>query len=184
MATVILRPNAPGDLCQLGWQTGDACPNHYLNVDEVTPDGNTTVVKPSGGQQSQTISDLYNLENLPGGAMAITNVRVYQLTRKNHTSVSARSRNLIKTGGVIYEGSNITPSSTSAFNAYTTDWAINPQTGVAWTEADINALQVGIKSIGLNPTPSNYIVCTQIYVEVTFAGYPPIVESNPATEIK
>ena len=39
-----LRPNAVGAYCTITWETGDACPNHWKNVDEVTPDEDTTRV--------------------------------------------------------------------------------------------------------------------------------------------
>jgi len=74
MATETLRPNAAGDITQLGMfpDTGE---ENYEDVDEVTPDDDTTYVfkgEPAGAGRDQ-----YNLSNSGVGAGTITNVRVY-----------------------------------------------------------------------------------------------------------
>lgn len=59
-----LRPNAPGDKCQITDQAGDSCPNHWKNVDEVVSDGDTTYVHAGKVPDTGAFTDLYNLPPL------------------------------------------------------------------------------------------------------------------------
>lgn len=50
---------------------------------------------------------------------------------------------VVRTGGTDYDGANVAPTTT--FSYYSEPRPVNPQTGLAWTTADIDALEVGMK---------------------------------------
>jgi len=60
----VLRPNAAGDKCLINGQVGDACPNHWKNVDEDPSDDDTTYVWAGIFPNSGWYMDLYNLQDL------------------------------------------------------------------------------------------------------------------------
>lgn len=186
MATLTLRPNAAGDICNVPFQIGDACPDHYKNVDEVTPDEGTTQVYSAAYSHNATPHDLYNIENHTTEVGAITNVRVYARMRDNATNrLVDRAYLHMKTGGTNYFKRF---TLTTSWANYYEDWAINPQTSLAWTWDDIDALQIGL---GLfNPRrPSSgwsgkYEYCTQMWIEVTHVVIvAPAVTTDPATGV-
>jgi hypothetical protein len=87
--------------------------------------------------------DLYQCGNLPTNS-AIYGIQVSGMYAHGDAIVHT-ARNIIKTGGTIYEGSLIhTPASLAAFSSL---WEVNPNTGVGWTKSDIDALQIGPKMI-------------------------------------
>jgi len=60
-------------------------------------------------------------------------------------------------------------SLTTTYTEYTSEWSINPATGLAWTWSAIDALEVGVKSVQTG-TWIGEIRVTQIYVKVMEAG--------------
>ena len=170
----VLRPNAAGDVCGISGQVGAACPDHYLNVDEVVPDDDTTYVFGSAWAPPPTNpSDLYNIENSGVGAGVITNVAVYGRFKDNADDRyrGATSYFWIKTGGAQYRSGGY--PQLGDWSDFYRNWATNPQTGVAWTWADINALQIGLSLF--NPQRASGVdwigknaSATQMWVEVTY----------------
>ncbi len=153
-----LRPNAAGDLTEFSPHPGTGEAN-WEDVDEAAPDEDSTYVY--GG----TKTDLYNLPNSGVGAGTIWGIKVYNRVRTVGSN-SANHRIVIKSGGTqsevhqgtILYGSWVTRSAT---------WKNDPNTGVAWTWAAINALQIGVRftpGVGSGPR------CTQVYVEILYNG--------------
>lgn len=134
-----IRPNANGDSSQW-YDQGDSQANNYQAVDETSSDSDTTYVKSTAADQV----DLYNLTDitLPQGHV-INAVQAYAVAR----TVTAE-------GDTLEIGAKLDS---------TTDWA-SPEVlntsyvlfpgpimekgpgDVAWSETNINALQIGIRS--------------------------------------
>jgi hypothetical protein len=102
------------------------------------------------------VLDLYNLTNHSGSgtiSKIIVHARVRDLTV---------GRIAIKTGGTIYYSGNLSAGATYENKSF--DWTTNPQTTIAWTWDDIDALQAGIE------LPGTGGACTQLYVEVDYTA--------------
>ena len=173
MATLAIRPNGAGDLTEIDAQSPNTG-EHWDKVDEADPhdSDDTTVHQPTVGASQAT--DLYNLESISDSIINITNVTVYATwARQGGAVLDPKFWIKIKTGGTIYT----TPSWDNEPTSYTTRsyaWATNPQSGVTWIVADINALQAGIMlerviAGGVDP----YGKCTQVYVVITYAPFVP-----------
>lgn len=190
MTIANLKPNAAGDLTELTPYPGAGEAN-YQNVDDSTggspplygSDGDSTYNSNEASSPNNVKEDLYNIESLPAGVASITNVKVYTVARRYSAGGSPYSGNLyivIKTGGTEYQSDSKMLLSSYTFSNYS--WATNPQTGVAWTIADVNALQVGASlqaTFGADPNQANHPRLTQVYVEVT---YDPIVAPTVTTQ--
>ena len=73
---------------------------------------------------------------------------------------------VIKSGVTIEESAlkNVQGDSSGGWAPISEEWAINPDTGVAWTWADIANLQAGISLTGEEEGAQ----CTQVYVEIDY----------------
>lgn len=78
----------------------------------------------------------------------------------------------IKTHGTVYKIA--AGSSTEGWRDETNDWPTNPNTGLPWTWAEIDALQAGVELVGdLAEEEVDGAYCTQVFVEVTYEPIPP-----------
>ena len=170
MATELLRPNAAGDECNIISQVGDACPNHYLNVDEESHDSDTTVVYEAGATFRR---DFYNIDNSGIGAGTITKITVYNIARANTTPTQTNLKVCIKSGTGAGAPDTASESAekttTDTYASYDNEWATNPATSAAWTWEEIDALQIGC-SIREPVDPYSTLV-TQVYVVVDYQAY-------------
>lgn len=127
-------PNAAGDLTDWTPSTG----SNYQCVDEAASNGDTDYVA------SSTVGnkDLYNFGNISGAAISIYGVQRTLMVRKD--DAGARTvKPIYKGGGTVYEGSAV---SVSNGYTYVTDiLETDPDTGIAWTTAGVNAAQFGVK---------------------------------------
>lgn len=160
MATEILRPNGVGDL-----NTLYASPNvdHYLNVDEESEDGDDTYNYTS----STNRNDLYALPSTGIAAIDTINSVTLKTYIKKFDSTHYQGYVGIKTESTEYWGDKID---------FETDYTLesrvynnNPNTGIAWTVAQLNALQIGAKSY----VSVAGLKITQIYVEIDYTEYTP-----------
>lgn len=129
-----LYPNAEGDVQQFTPSTGTT---HYTLVDEAT--ANTTDYVYSDVVDNV---EVFNLPSLSGSGGTPDAVQTHLYAAKSDTG--ARSMNdVLRIGGTNYNGPDkvLTTGYQSYFELYT----VNPATGVAWTAADIAALQVGAR---------------------------------------
>lgn len=173
MTTETLRPNAAGDLTQC---TPFGAVNNWDCVDETPSDEDTTHVG-HDGLDGVSRHDLYNLPatSIPAGS-TINSVMVYN---RSCTIILGKGsgRTKIKTNGVVYDGETYAPP--TSYGDFSTVYANNPQSGVAWTIEEINALQIGVRCV-----PVLYlgeymsILCTQVYVVIDYteAVAPPVVK--------
>jgi hypothetical protein len=121
----------------------------------------------SGGYQLFTFSAF----SIP--AQPISNVTVYFRARDDSSGTND-IRSAIKINGVsapYYDPGNHNPS--TSFSSYNYAWTVNPKTGVAWTQEDINdpssangLQQIGVYSGDLNPD----MRVSFAYVQVNYAS--------------
>jgi len=157
IATLILRPNAPGDPTPFLAQYPHEGEN-WDKVCEVIPDEGATYVY----EMSGFYWDLYNLPNHTTETGFITLVKVYCRCMKNKVD-SGFTTPIIKTHGVEYKPSG--QPLTLNYANYRYPWPNNPFTHLPWTWEEIDTLQAGVRlSSGL------FVVarCTQVYVQVTY----------------
>jgi hypothetical protein len=165
---LVIRPNAAGDNTALGNTDGSTfgAATNYTLVDETTSDGDATRVSWIEDAASNPGYDLYNLENHSSETGTITKVSVFVVAKKaNAYCTNPFTQPLIKTGGTEYNGTQNMLS--TDYVIYSDDWTTNPNTGIAWTWADIDALQAGVRldSIG---AVGCWSYCTQVYVVVYY----------------
>ena len=169
-----LRPNGVG--VSTGF-TGQypAAGAHWDKVDDVTPDEGTYVCT------TTEKTDLYALQNHSGSG-TINSVTVYVRAKENNVSADGRLWLALRTHGTNYFGSQ---------NNLTTSWVnyswvltTNPNTGLPWTWAEIDALQAGMK--GKEYWGMYNVVVTQVYVEVDSTSFitVPLVITASATAVE
>jgi len=136
---IYLVDNAAGDVTELTPNTGA----NYAAVDETTADGDTTYVEGA----TLDLRDLYNLAD-SGLAAGSTIKRVIPVASARDTVANGGKIALgLKTNGTEYFGSDIALTTNYA-PVQGTEYLVNPNTGVAFTIAEIDAMQVGVKVRG------------------------------------
>ena len=170
MATETLRPNAAGDETNIDvqWPSSGA---HWDKVDDTGAGDESTYVYSWGNGK---VRDLYHLP-ASSGQGPINKITVYTKTG-TYRSNDDWGKNWIamKTGGIAYE--HYTGLVAYHFTLYNHEWATNPQSGVAWTWDNIDALQIGVAVEGEQGS-NEYgpwwvpVFCTQVYVEVDYIPY-------------
>ena len=159
MATEILRPNGAGNETSIASQYPDST-YHWDKVDEVSPDEDTTYVYTSNNGYQQ---DLYALDNPssydPGDT--ITNVRV--TARCKEITSGGKIKLSIRTNSTDYLGSE--QVITDAYVDYTEDWSLNPNTGLTWTNLEIETLEAGVSVTNDDGNASH---STQVFVTLTY----------------
>ena len=139
-----IRPNGNGTTSDFVGSDADSVDN-YLLVDEVTPDYDTSYLKSSTANEI----DLHALTSLPVTPSVIFGVQPVAVCKKTDAGVRT-ARHVIRTGGTNYEsGADIYPSSKEYLGFASLGgagmWEDNPNTLVPFVEADIDALESGIK---------------------------------------
>jgi hypothetical protein len=159
--TETLRPNAAGDEGNISNAHGAAYPDHYQNVDDVTPDGLITDVY---SDESAWARDLYNIEDHSLGTDIITAVRIYAHAMSDDLPIQTSIKIVFKSGATVTEG--IEQTITTSWADYSQTWITNPATGAAFTWTDIDSLQIGISLREANSGKESFV--TQVYVEVDY----------------
>jgi len=161
--TEILRPNAFGDETGITYQYPDSG-EHWEKVDEDTSDGDSTYVLSNNTNWQE---DLYNIVNHSTGTGTINSVRVYMVCKVTDTPGQTSAYIHLMTGGVEYNGN--AELLTTSYATYSYQWNINPNTSVAWTWDEIDALQVGV-GLRKDGGTGKDTLCTQVYAEVNYGG--------------
>jgi hypothetical protein len=155
-----LRPNATGTYSEHSLGAPNTGESNYQDVDEEVADEDTTYIKNVSGD---TKRDLYNIPSSAYATGNIISVTVYVRARKVEGVGSPTVGGYIKTGGNAY--GTASHSITGGYETISDAWTTNPQTGVAWTVSDINALEVGVISTAATAW-GQILYITQVYVVV------------------
>lgn len=169
MATQDRNPTGDGASVQWTPSTGST---HWNLVDEVTANDDTDYVSAT----TANIKDLFTFSAFSITSDDITSVKVILRVR---TLTGTRTPSAI----LRVNGTNYLTSLGSigvTWTTITTTWSTNPDTSLAWTEADVEGTganplqQIGIDSGGLGPD----MRCTQCFATVDYtaagAGVQPI----------
>jgi hypothetical protein len=156
---LILRPNAAG-----GWtDIPNELPNsgyHFDKVNLVTPNDATTYIY-SNTSDAIYYADMYNLPNHTSESGIINSVSI---TWRGNASSSNRFKPRIMPSTNPLYGTEV-QSGNGTFQNFTQVWTTNPETGIAWTWATIDALQVGIS---IYTTVATTTKCSQLYATVNY----------------
>ena len=162
--TVTLAPNAAGDESAL---TLNGAATRWQAAQ--TDDGDTSYVSNSSGSFK---NDLYNLDDtaLTG---TINSVRFYYRARASVTANQVSAAAYLKTHGATYGLTEVQP--TTDYSNYSPDAAMttNPNTSLAWTWTEVNALQAGVSLKKPYSTGSNETRVTRVWVVVDYT--PPVL---------
>lgn len=129
-----LRPNAAGDSSD---STATGAATRHEAVDEAgAPDDDTTYV----AMATSGLEDLYNVGNLAGPVSTVAAVVVNTVSK-----ATAGPRTIAaKVKHSTTEGTGVTRSIPSGVYAPQQDYFyVNPSTSAAWTETEVNAMQIG-----------------------------------------
>jgi hypothetical protein len=176
--TIIFRPDAAGDETGIDLQY-PATGEHWDKVDEETSDDDSTYVSSNSTAWQK---DLYSVNDhstqTAGGT--INYVRVYAVFRAETGNITQASACvLLKTNGVSDNATEVTV--TTSYAEYSSQWDLNPQTSLAWTWDEIDALQIGVGLRSANGAEV-YTRCSQVYVQVGFAA-PPLTGNTPTGDL-
>jgi len=155
--TIILRPDADGDLTQFEDLVG--APTHWQAVDDVVADDAATHV----GSDQGGNTDLFELTD--SGLAAETPIRsvtVYERVRREG-SRDDDWQIIIKSG--ITSAYSPTFVETPDWIDRSYQWTTDPDTGEAWTVAAVDALQAGAYVV-------TGVDVTQVYVSVDYGDLP------------
>jgi hypothetical protein len=153
-STEISRPTGNG--AYTAW-TGD-----FQDVDEVSADDATTLIStPSVA----TTRESYTHGGITPGGLSIQKVILHYRARKLSGSGDTDVRPFLRIGSTDYEGS--TQELSSSWVNYERTWSTNPATGGAWTEAAIDALELGIRTVADTGSAETAQV-TQMYLETFY----------------
>ena len=161
--TETLRPNASGTYTQCAG-FGDS-PN-YRCVDDVTPDENATYVWPGTAGERR---DTYATEDSSVGTGTINSVTLYFRARLAGSCPTHTANTQLLTHSTLYAGTSETL--TGSYADYSTVYTTNPDTGSAWTWAEVNDMEIGIGITGCSPGNEPFV--TQVWAVVDYSGGAP-----------
>lgn len=167
MSTLTLRPTGDGDLLECS--VFPASPTtHYDKVDEETTDEDTTYLY-NPMTSIGLLSDLFTTPASGLSGVTINSVIVWMRNRGLYDS----AYQLVKTHGTVYPAS--VPAGPSSYTDDGETWATNPNTGIAWTIAEVDAMQIGVKiECGSTTQPSRIGRCTQVWVIINYSNVPTV----------
>lgn len=131
-----LVPMGVGTYTQIANVVGDA--THWGAVDEAAPDGDVTYVWDDDLGVNR--KDSYLMTNPPALTGVIQRAIVYAIAKQDIAG-AANIATFIKSGAT--ESTGATNGLTMAYAAYKTEYLTDPNTGLAWTEAGLAALEAG-----------------------------------------
>lgn len=118
--------------------------SNWENVDDAQPDDDSTYnyVASGGGLPA---NDLYTLGSLVTGVGEIYGIQINSYTRKDDAG-SVKLANILRTGGTTYSGMGV-ESISDSYNFQLDIVEQNPNTSSAWTIAEVNSLETGIRRV-------------------------------------
>lgn len=113
--------------------------NNYANVDDATPDGDSTY----NSSSSVGARDTYGFNALPDiGASTIYGVQLNIVARKD-ASGARKIRGMSRTGGTNYFGGSV--DVTTSYIDYRTIWDRNPATAATWAQTEVDTMEFGVE---------------------------------------
>lgn len=167
--TTIRRPDAPGFRCSTYFYgTPHACPDHYLNVNEATPDEDASFLR------GDTINnwwdyEQYQIPDLLPFDRPIEQVHVtIRIKRVGGYAYVDIARHALRSHNTNWFDTRHYTSGTNWHNRHY-HFYTNPITGLPWTVQEVNDLQIGVSlrrvtSVGW--TARGY--CTQVYCKIYY----------------
>ena len=153
---MILRPNGSGSITNLSTA---GCGSNWQCVSEVTADEDATRLERASNSYA---TDVYALEDIPFTGCDILRVTVF--FRARVTKINGYAKAIIYVNGTEYQGTE--SSLTTSYTNYSYQWNSNPNSGSAWSWADIINLEAGLSLKGqANSFPA---YCTQVWLEIEY----------------
>lgn len=134
---ISIAPNAAGDVNDFTNSGATSQTNNYSYVDEIPPSGGTDYVYSSNTADK----DLYNIGTYDFSGYTITRAFV-EARAKSSAAVGDEIKLKVKTNGTEYDSSPLALSNSYA-RIVGSDYTTNPDSGFAWSQGDIDALQIG-----------------------------------------
>jgi hypothetical protein len=158
-AIIRMNPDGAGTYTQLSTLVGAA--SHWEAVDESPPDNLTSYVADDntgvGNIDSFTMESPSSLSDRGVSRILVS----YQAAEDSAGSGAVAG--FIRTGGSDFEGSSQTIGTTT-FTLFQEEWQTNPDTGLAWVESDLIALEAGVVIRGSGATERR-ITAVKVLIE-------------------
>lgn len=123
--------------------TNTAWTGDHLDVDNIGIDDGTLIDSNAIDEvETFTCSDL----SAAGAALDVIALIVGFRAQKGSTGPQ-NLQGAIRTNSLNFFSSSVSGLATSAFNPFQAIWETNPDTAVAWTPTEIDAIEIGVKSI-------------------------------------
>lgn len=168
-STSTARPNAAGTNTNISIIFPDTGEVNYEDVDETSADDDTTYIYTYVTANYKDEVDTYNFAD-PSICGTIQHVKVYFRVKPDHITTNAeRARAAIYTHATLHYG-DWEDIMTSAWQTKSYTWTTNPDTGAAWTSAEIDALEIGVNLYAISENGSRGIKCTQVYAEILYTA--------------
>jgi len=138
----VIRPNGAGYATNWTPSAG----SNYQCVDDPLFDNGTDYVS------ENTVDDIdsYTFSDLPLGVAGIKGIQTNVFAKRTDSGVNTKLKPILRPVSTNYEKTEATL--TTSYYDFTEITELNPETGLAWTKATIDAMELGLK-LTANPLP-------------------------------
>ena len=162
--SVIYRPNSNGGYGETHVVGG----SYYSSVNEETYDGYESGLYEDGTSFTNTTVNFTNPTTRVG---RIKNIILHTICARQNTVIAYSKGAIYYPGQSLQYGAQNTPiykapGVNTNWSDFSDVWATNPWTGLPWTWANLDLLQIGV---ALKGTGTYYAFCTQVYIIVNSA---------------
>lgn len=165
MATETLRPNGAGSETNLSIYAPNTGEANWEDVDEAVADDLTTCLRTPGSGNEGYLRDLYDIPAHSVGSGTINSVTIHWRIRGGS---ELYSRSALKTHDIVYDGDEKYHAASATWYNESQVYTTNPNTSLAWTWDEVDAMEIGIGAYSYGAAGSVYP--TQVYVVVTYTS--------------